>query len=163
MSILTPARHPRVRVHIRWMIRRDIPAVLRIEGFTAEYPWKEDEFLMRLRERNCIGMVAELDDAILGFMVYEHHPTRYDLTNLAVHPDYVRHGIGTQLVEKMKDKLNPVRRTAIDVMVRETNLPAQFFLRDMGFRANRVSRGYYEDSREDGYEMRYMLGQGGSR
>ena len=34
-----------VRVHIRWMIRRDMPEVLAIEAESFEFPWLEGELL----------------------------------------------------------------------------------------------------------------------
>jgi ribosomal-protein-alanine N-acetyltransferase len=55
------------------MIRRDMPEVLAIEHASFEYPWCEEEFLRVLRQRNCIGMVAEQGERIVGFMVYELH------------------------------------------------------------------------------------------
>ena len=48
-----------VRVHIRWMIRRDMPEVLQTEQESFDYSWTEEDFLRCLRQRNCIGMVAE--------------------------------------------------------------------------------------------------------
>ncbi len=47
-----------VKVQIRWMIRRDMAEVLRIERESFEYHWTEEDFLCCLRQRNCIGMVA---------------------------------------------------------------------------------------------------------
>ncbi len=66
-------------VHIRWMIRRDMPSVIEIEENSFEFPWSEDEFIRCLRQRNCIGMVAELSEQVVGFMIYELHknPTAY--------------------------------------------------------------------------------------
>jgi ribosomal protein S18 acetylase RimI-like enzyme len=60
-----------VRVHIRWMIRRDFPEVLAIETESFRFPWLEEDFIRCLRQRNCIGMVAEHDERVVGFMVYE--------------------------------------------------------------------------------------------
>jgi ribosomal-protein-alanine N-acetyltransferase len=37
--------------------------------------------------------------------------------------------------------------------VRETNLGAQIFYRRLGFRAQRVAKGFYRDRGEDGYIM----------
>ena len=39
--------------------------------------------------------------------------------------------------------------------VRETNLPAQLFFRQLGFRAVSVLRDFYEDTTEDAYLMQY--------
>lgn len=36
------------RVHIRWMIRRDMPEVLQAEQLSFEYAWTEEDFLRRL-------------------------------------------------------------------------------------------------------------------
>ncbi|MEK6238743.1 MAG: ribosomal-protein-alanine N-acetyltransferase RimI, partial [Planctomycetales bacterium] len=55
-----------LRVHIRWMIRRDMPEVLAIENSSFEFPWSEEDFLRSLQQRNCIGMVAEWEDSIVG-------------------------------------------------------------------------------------------------
>ena len=55
-----------IAVHIRWMIRRDMPEVLQIEAASFEFPWLEDDFIRCLRQRNCIGMVAEYDDRVVG-------------------------------------------------------------------------------------------------
>ena len=62
-----------VRVHIRWMIRRDMPDVLEIERQDFEFPWIDEDFIRCLRQRNCIGMVAEHEDHVVGFMIYELH------------------------------------------------------------------------------------------
>jgi ribosomal-protein-alanine N-acetyltransferase len=146
-----------LRVHIRWMIRRDMPEVLRTEQESFEQPWTEDNFLHCLRQRNCIGMVAEQGDRIVGYMIYELHKSKLHIVNLAVHPAARRVGVGGQMVAKLVSKLSSHRRTKITLEIRETNLPAQLFFRGQGFLANRVLRGYYEDTGEDAYQMQYQL------
>ena len=58
-----------LRVHIRWMIRRDMPEVLDIERDSFEFPWSEEDFMRCLRQRNCIGMVAERGDRVIVEMM----------------------------------------------------------------------------------------------
>ena len=144
-----------LRVHIRWMIRRDMPEVLNIESSSFEFPWLEDDFVRCLRQRNCIGMVAEQDDRVVGFMIYELHKTRLHILNFAVAPNCRRQGIGQQMVAKLVSKLSPERRSRIVLEVRETNLAAQLFFRAQRFRAVSVLRGYYDDTPEDAYIMQY--------
>ncbi|OHB76331.1 MAG: ribosomal-protein-alanine N-acetyltransferase [Planctomycetes bacterium RBG_16_64_10] len=145
----------RVRVHIRWMIRRDMQEVLGIERECFEFPWSEDDFVRCLRQRNCIGMVAEYDDRVVGYMVYELHKTRLHILNFSVSQHMRRLNIGAQMIEKLISKLSSQRRSRITLEVRETNLPAQLFFRANGFRAVSVLRGYYEDTPEDAYLMQY--------
>jgi [ribosomal protein S18]-alanine N-acetyltransferase len=144
-----------LRVHIRWMIRRDMPEVLDVEGDGFEFPWSEEDFIRCLRQRNCIGMVAERDERVLGFMIYELHKTRLHVLNFAVAKGHRRRGVGTQMVEKLSAKLSPQRRTRILLEVRETNLAAQLFFRRQGYRAVSVLRDFYEDTTEDAYMMQY--------
>ena len=144
-----------VRVHIRWMIRRDMPEVLDIESQSFEFPWLEEDFIRCLRQRNCIGMVAEHEDQVVGFMIYELHKNRIHVLNFSVAADYRRRGVGSQMVAKLIGKLSSQRRSRVVLEVRETNLPAQLFFRENGFRAVSVLRAYYEDTPEDAYLMQF--------
>ena len=141
--------------HIRWMIRRDMKEVLAIESEVFDYPWCDDDFVRCLRQRNCIGLVAERNQAVVGFVIYELHKTRLHILNLAVDPVYQRQRIGAQLVNKLASKLTPQYRTRIMLEIRETNLAAHLFFRAMGFKAISVLRDHYEDTEEDAYLFRY--------
>jgi ribosomal-protein-alanine N-acetyltransferase len=145
----------KLRVHIRWMIRRDMPEVLDIERESFEFPWFEEDFIRCLRQRNCIGMVAEHSEHVVGFMIYELHKTRLHILNFAVAGDVRHRSVGTQMIEKLVGKLSSQRRTEISLEVRETNLGAQLFFRQSGFRATNVLRDFYDDSPEDAYVMQY--------
>jgi ribosomal-protein-alanine N-acetyltransferase len=153
------AEKEQVRVHIRWMIRRDMPEVLQTEQESFEYAWAEEDFLRCLRQRNCIGMVAEQGERVVGFMIYELHKNRLHILNFAVHPHFRRYGVGSQMVGKLIGKLSSHRRTRITMEVRETNLTAQLFFRAQGFKATRVLRAFYEDSHEDAFLMQYRLAE----
>lgn len=144
-----------LRVHIRWMIRRDMPEILEIERASFEFPWTDKDFVRSLRQRNCIGMVAESDDQIVGFMIYELHKNRLHILNFAVHPHFRRFGIGEKMTNKLISKLSSQKRTRILLEVRETNLSAQLFFRKVGFRAISVLRDFYDDSVEDAYLMEH--------
>jgi len=146
-----------VRVHIRWMIRRDMPEVLQTEQDSFEFSWTEEDFLRCLRQRNCIGMVAEQGEKVVGFMIYELHKNKLHILNFAVHPGCRRYGVGAQMVSKLISKLSSHRRTRITLEVRETNLAAQLFFRKQGFKAMRVMRAFYDDSGEDAFLMQYRL------
>jgi len=146
-----------INPQIRWLIRRDMGEVLDIEKEVAEVPWGEEEFLASMRRRNCIGMVAENDQYIKGFMIYELHKSKLRILNFAVDPDVQRKGIGTQMVERLVDKLSQQRRREITIELRETNLPAQYFFKAQDFKAVQVARGYFDDTGEDAYIMRYRI------
>lgn len=144
---------------IRWLVRRDMAAVLTIEQECFEYQWTEEDFLSCLRVRECIGMVAEnrADGQIVGFMIYQLEKPRIRLLNFAVAQFWQRRGVGRAMVRRLKDKLSQQRRKEIALEVRETNLDAQRFFRSQGFKAIGVLRDRYDDTTEDAYLMRYCV------
>jgi len=144
-------------IQIRWLIRRDLPEILNIEKTSFDFSWNEADFLTCLRQRHCIGMVAECDEKIVGFMIYELDQTSLKIINFAVVPEFRRKSVGVQMVTKLVDKLSQQRRNEIELTVRETNLEAQLFFKSQGFEAASVLRSYYTDSDEDAYLMRYRL------
>lgn len=140
--------------HIRWMIRRDLlEAVIPMEKLCFSDPWTEEEFIRCLRERNVIGMVCEINEEVVGYMIYELVKTRLHVLNFAVDPAHRRDGLGRMMVERLESKLCYQRRNRITLNVRETNLDAQLFFRACGFRCDKVIRGFYEDCDEDAYLM----------
>lgn len=122
------------RVHIRWMIRNDMPQVLDIEQGNFGDPWSEEEFSKVLRQRNVISLVAEHEDRVIGYTVYALFPQRLELLNFAVAAEFRRQSVGSQMIEKLKCKLSAQRRNRIKLSVHESNLAAQLFLRGQGFR-----------------------------
>jgi ribosomal-protein-alanine N-acetyltransferase len=147
----------RLQIHVRWMIRRDMAEVLEIEQEAFEFPWSDDDFTRCMRQRNCIGMVAEMADSVVAFMIYELHRSRLHVLNFAVRRSHRRLGIGTQMMEKLVGKLTPERRSRIVLEVRERNLPAQLFFRTLGYRAISVLKDFYQDTTEDAYLMQFVL------
>ena len=137
-------------VHIRWIISRDRSEVLAIErqSFGPE-AWGQGELVDFLKQRHCIGMVAERGEKVVGFMIYELHKSKLVLTRFAVAKEYRRQGVGTLMITKLVDKLAPDRRKRIVVEVPDTNLQAQLFFAHRGFRAVRVVG--------DCYRMEYRL------
>ncbi len=146
-----------IPVHIRWMIRRDMPEVLDIETQNFEFPWSDDEFIRCLRQRNCIGFVAEFDERVVGFLIYELHWKRLHILNFAVQKEFHRCGIGSQIINKLASKLTPKRRKRILLEVTERNLHAQLFFQAMGFRAVSVIKDFYQDTSEDAYLMQFCI------
>ncbi len=141
---------------IRWMVRSDISKILQIERASFEFPWSREDLIATLQQPNCIGMTAEYQGRIVGFMVYRLFYKKIHLLNFAVHPQYRRQGIGSVMIKKLISKLGRKKGVKIYLEVRETNLRAQLFFRKMGFRAVDILKNYYEDTLEDSYLMEYV-------
>jgi ribosomal-protein-alanine N-acetyltransferase len=140
---------------IRWLIRRDMPEVLAIErtAFDPEGAWGEDDFLYHLRQRNTIGMVAEENNEILGFMVYELHKEIINVLNLAVRDDHQREGVGESLVMKLQGKLSQQRRRMLRMNVPDSCSVGQMYLSACGFTALGSTEGTGKDPWGSGVKM----------
>ena len=147
-----------IPVQVRWMVRRDFAQVLEIEQACFEFPWTEEEFLQCLHQPNCLGMVAEHEGHVVGFVVYETPKNRLLITNIATSPDFQRHGIARKIIQKLIVKMVYQKRQKIAIEIRETNLPALVCFRALGFRAATVHKNFYENQSEDAYVLQYRLG-----
>lgn len=128
----------RTKVHVRWMIQRDMPEVLAIENEIYSQPWSEEDFKTCLRVRNCIGMVAETEGKAVGYIIYALEKGRFTLMRITVDPGYHRTGVGSKLLTKLKGKLTSHLRPKIRAEVPESNLRIQLFLKSQGFKATAI-------------------------
>ena len=149
--------------HIRWMIRADMKQVQEIEqACFGDLAMSKRELTESLRARNVIGMVVEDDFEITGYCIYSLQKTFLLLEHIVA--AYKREGIGTMIVDKLKQKLetDKKRRSRLVTIVNERNVPAQLFLKSCGFVCNRVSRDGYESidgTWEDAYAFDYAIAE----
>jgi ribosomal-protein-alanine N-acetyltransferase len=136
----------------------DIQRLLTIEENSFDQPWDEKTFLDQMRKRDVIGLVSEVDGIVAGYIMYSLEDGWMRLLNLAVTPELRRQSIGSQLVMKLKSKLELHKREFIEITVREGNTVAQVFFRELGFVCELpVLRSHFEDPVEDGYQLFYRL------
>lgn len=102
-----------MKCHIRWLIRRDLSEILEIEKQKKDYIWGEKLFLKYLRLRNCIGMVAEHEEEVLGYFVYILRKDKIIVENFGI--KYIDRELEVQMVEKLKNKLSGNRNKLVFV------------------------------------------------
>lgn len=136
-------------VHIRWMIRRDVPAILQMEQQSYPDPWEEATLLHHLRKIKVICLVAERGEDVIGYAIYGLYKKRLHLLRFTVESQSRRKSVGALMMKKLQTKLDPGQRSHLTVTLRETNLGGLLFLRRLGFRATGMQRSYYADTDED--------------
>lgn len=132
-----------IRVHVRWMIRRDLPRCGDISFACFRPPLTVQQIEDLVAQRDCIGMVAEVgvEGRVAGFMVYRLLPESLELLAIGVAPEYRRQGVGAAMLSHIVGKLRGTanrRRKLVWLLVGERTLGAQLWLRACGFRATRV-------------------------
>ena len=160
-----PRKGRNIPVKIRWMRRADIDDVVSIEeACDFDYPWSRQEFVTCLRRRGCINVVAERNKETVGYLVYavtedlDTEEKRLDVLNFAVAPKKQRRSIGTQMADKLKEKMHQNHAASIEFLIHAENLGAQLFLKSQGFRAVELVSDYTDETmevEEEVYVMQY--------
>jgi len=144
-------------VLVRWMIRRDIEEVLKIENECYANPWTESQMLAYLRERSRIGYVAVVDGMVVGSMLVDRRGETLEINGLTVSQHHRREGVATMLLAAAKKKLSNGKIKRLETIVLETNMPAIAFFRSNGFLAIGTVPKPHPPSLDDGYQMQYTM------
>ena len=143
-----------VRVRIRPMKRRHLNQVLAIENRAYPSGWSRTVFLSELlyaADRSYV--VAKIGRMIVGYVGLMYTIDEGHITTIAVHPDWQRHKIGTQLLLHAVDLTVERGLDALTLEARVSNLAAQAMYEGFGFQSVGVRPGYYADNREDAVIM----------
>lgn len=150
-------RHrPWIPITCRWCRNwiKDSDAVMDIEMRTyLTTAWTREDFGTIFSDARNYCLIAEtLDRKIVGYLmvVMPYQDIAAQIINLTVDPDYLRQGVGTQMVEWLITHQHGRR---INVMVIEDNLEGLLFLKSIGFRATDINKAAYAG--RDGIMMEY--------
>lgn len=129
----------------------DVHEVMEIERENPD-PWNELELIEMLKKKHVVGVIigwpADVGYRVLGFMLYEVKPCEIQVLNIAVKSQFKRQLIGTRFLNYLT-----TMGKAVHINVRESNLPAQNFLKQCGFRAISIVPNFYPD-KESAYHFR---------
>lgn len=133
---------------------RDLGEILKIEKLSFTTPWSKQAFLSELLDNDrAYYLVAKVNDRPVGYIGIWLVAGEGHVTNIAVHPDYRRRGIGNQLllaIEKLALERG-VNRLTLEVRV--SNEGAQRLYRKLGYMPAGIRRRYYRDNDEDALIM----------
>lgn len=133
---------------------RDIPGVLIVERLSFPTPWTRQMFLSELFDNDrAYYIVAKIDDRVIGYAGIWFIAGEGHVTNIAVHPDFRKQGVGRRLLQTLEDMIRSRGGDRMTLEVRVSNYWAQHLYRSMGFVATGIRKGYYRDNNEDAVIM----------
>lgn len=142
----------------------DIPDVLAIERESFKSPWSQAAFEAEM-EKSYAGLklarlkAGDSDRQLLGYVCFWLAAEELQITNIAVHPQYRRRGIGLHL---LLHALELGRETGAQLAVLEvgsSNKPARALYEKLGFAVVQKRTRYYPESNEDALVMGLYLNQ----
>ena len=125
-------------------------AVTRLEGliYMGYDPWSVNAFEQELKNPHSLWLVGMEGGGVMAYtggwvVVGEFH-----LLNLAVALAHRRQGVGRQLMAALLAEAFKRGCGSTILEVREGNVPARGLYEKLGFKAERVRRGYYSNGED---------------
>ncbi|HEY7649827.1 MAG TPA: ribosomal protein S18-alanine N-acetyltransferase [Methylomirabilota bacterium] len=139
----------------------DLEEVLAIERASFSMPWSRGAFLYEL-EQNRVARcyVVREDGRLIGYICLWEVADEVHITNVAVHPDLRRRGVGRSLLSAVLDDARQRKLRLVVLEVRPSNAEALGLYESFGFRVVGRRRGYYYDTGEDALVMEASLVEG---
>lgn len=125
---------------------QDAQAIAALERTCFTVPWSQDAIAGDLRSNPAaFYLLAEEEGRVVGYVGMWHVLDEAQVTNLAVHPEHRRKGIGTTLLAALAVKAKAEGIETILLEVRERNIAAIALYESMGFVRDGLRKGYYPD------------------
>lgn len=141
------------KISIELMEARHVEQVSQIEKRCFSAPWSFESFVDELSNMLAVYFVAEIDGIVVGFAGMHHIVDEGSITNIAVLPEYRRHGIARKLFKALDTYAKKNDLVLITLEVRKTNDIAINFYADEGFEKCGERKGYYREPNEDAILM----------
>lgn len=136
------------------MSLKDLDEVLSIEGRSYPTPWSRRAFSSELTANVYAHyFTARLDEKLVGYFGMWLFFDEAHITNIAVHPERRRRGIGERMLRFALEKARQLGATKMTLEVRLSNHGAQNLYRKLGFQDRGIRKGYYADTNEDAIIM----------
>ncbi len=130
----------------------DLDAMLTIERASFLDPWSKASLKEEI-ESDSPPLVIELDDKVVAYLCDWVVLDERHITNLAVHPDYRRQGLGRNLLVATIALARSSGCQRLLLEVRPSNVTALRLYLGLGFVELYRRRGYYIKPSEDGLVM----------
>ncbi|MBO8164067.1 MAG: ribosomal protein S18-alanine N-acetyltransferase [Brevibacillus sp.] len=143
-----------IPLRFRMMTLGDVEAVVELEKLAFPTPWPADAFINELTiNKHARYVVAEVEGRVIAYcgmwvVIDEAH-----ITNVAVHPEYRRRGIGERLMRQMMGLALLEGGEKMTLEVRPSNHTARSLYKKLGFEERGIRKQYYSDNMEDAIIM----------
>ncbi len=130
------------------------PQIALLEQMLFSDAWSEQSIAATLASPFSLGLVAECEGRICGYLLASLLPPEGELYRIGVHPDFRRRGIALALMEDFLSAAEKRGSTELFLEVRADNAGAIALYRRTGFADDGIRKGYYKDPVADALLMR---------
>ena len=134
-----------------------IPEAVRIEELCFSDPWSEIAFKDSLLSPFSHFKVWEENGRVMGYIGFYALSGEGSITNVAVHPDGRKKGIGKALIDEIIGLGESLGLEYITLEVRVSNTPARNLYAKCGFEDMGLRKNFYTKPKEDAMIMNYYF------
>src|SRR5258708_31375606 len=135
-------------VAIRCALLNDVPMILAIERQSpGASHWTPEQYNKLVTDG--VVLVAEETGNLRGFVCGKTVAGEWEIENVAVATEFLRRGIADTLVRNLIRRAESAAALAVQLEVRESNLPARRLYEKHRFREVGRRKTYYTDPAED--------------
>lgn len=142
---------------IRDMRYDDLPTVAAMEKELFSDPWPVSIFREDINSDYSYPLVAQSDNAIVGYAIIWVGVNEGHLTNIAVAKPFQRKSIAKKLLSYILRLAADMELAQVLLEVRPSNQPAIFLYKSFGFEQMAVRKKYYNKPIEDCLVMRKVI------
>ena len=135
---------------VRPMVAEDLDAVMAVEQGSFHTPWSRSAFEEELSQNRLARYLVAIDgETIVGYagtwlVINEAH-----VTNVAVHNNRRREGIGRLLMDALMNMAREEGMESMTLEVRVSNEAARALYHQLGFVSAGIRKNYYSETKED--------------
>lgn len=115
--------------------------------------WSRKMFENDIKNKNAFYVLCLHNQKVIAYCGLYSVLDEADITNIAVHPEYRKNGIATQLVQKIFSYCKDNLIAKVNLEVRKSNINAISLYEKNGFEIVGERKNYYSDNHEDAYLM----------
>ena len=134
-----------------------IPQIEEIERECFSRPWTAEQLKSQMRDEQHEFIAAVDGGRVLGYVGLMYVLDEGYISNVAVHPEARRQGIGDALIDALAAKAAELELAFLTLEARESNAPAIALYAKHGFHPVGKRKNYYDAPKEDAVLMTCYL------
>lgn len=138
---------------IELMNSSHIEGVFEVSKLSLKETWNKESIEKELSNKLAKYLVALDGDNVVGFVGMWIVFDEGDITNIAVHPNYRKQGIGNLLMNNLISLCKENKINSLTLEVRESNIKAQNLYKKHEFKEEGLRKNFYDNPKENAIIM----------
>lgn len=138
---------------IELMNSSHIDGIFEVGKLSLKEAWNKESIEKELSNKLAKYLVALDGNKVVGFVGMWIVFDEGDITNVAVHPDYRKQGIGDLLINNLISLCKENNINSLTLEVRESNIKAQNLYKKHEFKEEGLRKNFYDNPKENAIIM----------